>query len=489
MEPVLSLRNITKVYPGVMALDNVSIDFMPGEVHALLGENGAGKSTLIKVISGAISPNKGEIVVNGTSYKKLTPLESRTAGIEVIYQEFNLIDSLSAAENICFGTRYGHLVDFKKMNEISRKLFEQFKIDIDPAAIVENMTPAHKQIVEIAKSVSKNCRILIMDEPSAPLTVDEVGIMFDIVRRLKAQGVTIIYISHRLEEIFEIADRVSILRDGRYITTKQVKDTDRADLINLMVGRTLNSNYPKRSSPIGSEALRIEHFYGNGDKDISLTVHKGEILGLAGLVGAGRTELARLIFGADRRARGDIYLDGRKASIHSSFDAISQGIGLIPEDRKQQGCFLEQAIEWNIAFNNIRNLSKNGIVNRAQARQVGEEYGKALSIKCSSLSEDVKNLSGGNQQKVVIAKTLATNSKVIIFDEPTRGIDVGAKQEIYMLMNDLAAKGIGIIMITSDMEELLGMSDRIIVLSEGKLSGELTRDQFSQNAVLDLASR
>lgn len=488
MGNILSLRNITKLYPGVRALDDLSVDFKAGEVHALLGENGAGKSTLIKVISGAVEPTSGEIAFKGKKYSRMTPKISRENGIEVIYQEFNLVDTLSAAENICMGSRFGRLVDYNKMETIAADIFRQFKIDIDPKSLVEGMTPAHKQIVEISKAISKNCELLIMDEPSAPLTVNEVECMFDIIKTLKEKGITIIYISHRMDEIFRIADRVTVMRDGTYVKTLYTKDTDRDELISLMVGRELSSDYPKAGNHYEEEALRLEGVHGNGDRNISFSLRKGEILGLAGLVGAGRTELARLIYGADKMESGKIYLGGKEINIRSTSDAIRHGIGLIPEDRKNQGCFLEQSIEWNIAFNNIRNFTKGGIVDQKQIEGTAKKYEEAMHIKTPSLQQDVKNLSGGNQQKVVIAKTLAASSKVIIFDEPTRGIDVGAKQEIYELMCSLADEGIGIIMISSDMEELLGMSDRIIVLAEGKQAGELKKEEFSQTAVLKYAS-
>lgn len=488
METILSLKGITKYYPGVIALNNFSIDFAPGEVHALLGENGAGKSTLIKVISGAIEPDSGEINLEGKAYSKMSPSISRGNGIEVIYQEFNLVDTLSAAENICLGEKYGRFINHKIMEEKAAKIFKQFKINIDPKATVETLTSAHRQIVEISKAISKECKILIMDEPSAPLTVNEVDSMFDIVRTLKQKGITIIYISHRMDEIFTIADRVTVMRDGGYVTTLNTKDTNREELINLMVGRELKESYPKTQNVQQTEVLRVANMSGNGDKDISFTLKKGEILGLAGLVGAGRTELARLIYGADKKDSGKIYVDGNEVEIHSTTDAIANGIGLIPEDRKHQGCFLEQSIEWNIAFNNIKELSRLGIVNNSAVEKTAVDYKEVLHIKTPTLQQLVKNLSGGNQQKVVIAKTLATDSKVIIFDEPTRGIDVGAKQEIYELMNELAKKGIGIIMISSDMEELLGMSDRIVVLAEGRMAGELSREEFDQITILKLAS-
>lgn len=487
-EPILSLKNITKRYPGVTALNNFSIDVEIGEVHALVGENGAGKSTLIKVISGAIEPNEGEIIVGGKSYDKMTPAISREKGIEVIYQEFNLIESLSAAENICFGERHGRLVNYQKMKEIASDLFNEFNINIDPSASVESLSTAQKQIVEIAKSVSKNAKLIIMDEPSAPLTVSEVDCLFHIVRTLKKNGVTIIYISHRMDEIFEIADRVSVMRDGEYIDTKKINETDRKELIKLMVGRTLKETFPSRNCVPGEIALETKSLTGNGVEDISFNVRKGEILGFSGLVGAGRTELARLIFGVEKIEKGNIYLKEEYVKIKSPAMAIDLGIGLIPEDRKLQGCFLDMDIRWNISFANIKNISKKLVVDRKKELKEAEEYIHRLRIKTPGYNQLVKNLSGGNQQKVVLAKTLATNSDVIIFDEPTRGIDVGAKQEIYKLMCDLADKGKAIIMISSDMEELLGMSDRVIVLADGKISGEIYSNEFDQKKILELAS-
>lgn len=487
-QTILSMKNITKKYPGVIALDNFSLDFHEGEIHALLGENGAGKSTLIKVISGAIEPSSGEIVVEGESFSKMTPQLSKENGVEVIYQEFNLVDSLSAAENISLGERTGRLVDFRSMEEKAARLFEQFNIRIDPKSLVEHLPTAQKQIVEIAKAISRNAKILIMDEPSAPLTVSEVRCMFNIVRTLKEKGVTIIYISHRMDEIFEIADRVSVMRDGQYIGTKLINETDRKELIRLMVGRTLKETFPQRKIIPKEITLEVNNITGNGIHNISFNLRKGEILGLSGLIGAGRTELARLIYGVEPISEGYISLNQEKIKIKSPAFAIKRGIGLIPEDRKLQGCFLDMDVQWNISFANIRQISKNLIVDRKKEKKVAEYYINKLKIKTPSMLQMVKNLSGGNQQKVVLAKTLATNSNIIIFDEPTRGIDIGAKQEIYQLMCQLAEEGKAIIMISSDMEELLGMSDRILVLSEGRISGELSRSEFSQNKILELAS-
>jgi len=487
---VLSLRNVTKQYPGVLALDKVSLDFVEGEVHALCGENGAGKSTLIKVIAGAIEPDDGVIRIGGQEFSKMTPHLARSLGVEVIYQEFNLAPSLSVAENIFLGDKTGRgiLVDSKEMVRRAREVFRQFAIDIDPYALVRNLPSAQQQIVEIAKAVSKNVRILIMDEPTAPLTVSEVESMFEIVCQLKARGVTILYISHRLEEIFRIADRVSVLRDGRYVATRATQATNRQELIGLMVGRELKESYPARTVAPREVALEVRHLSGAGDSDISFSVRKGEILGLSGLVGAGRTELARVIFGAEPMESGEILLEGKPVQIRSPQDAIALGIGLIPEDRKTQGVFLDMDIKWNISFTQVRQLSRYAVVDRGRELRLAETFRDLLRIKTPGLDQQVKNLSGGNQQKVVLAKSLAAQSKVLIFDEPTRGIDVGAKQEIYSLMCALADEGLAIIMISSDMEELLGMSDRILVLCEGRIAGEVTRAQFNQNLILDLAS-
>ena len=487
---VLSLENITKKYPGVLALNNVSLDFLEGEVHALLGENGAGKSTLIKVIAGAIDPDGGVIHVNEREYMKMTPRLSRSLGIEVIYQEFNLVPTMSVAENIFLGDRIenSRLVDFKAMKSKAREIFKLFNVNIDPDVFVQDLSPAQQQIVEIAKAVSKNVKILIMDEPSAPLSVSEVEHMFEIIRQLKQKGVTVIYISHRLEEVFRIADRVSVMRDGQYVTTKLTQDTSRKELISLMVGRELKESYPPRSNPPGEIVLEVKNLSGNGDKDISFSVRKGEILGISGLVGAGRTELAMLLFGAAPIESGEIWVDGKHVQIHSPLDAIQHGISLLSEDRKGKGLFLEMAVGWNISFPIIRRLSKYGIVDTKTEKEVAEKYKQRIDIKTPSLEQRVINLSGGNQQKVVLAKCLAAESEILIFDEPTRGIDVGAKQEIYHLMCELANNGIAILMISSDMEELLGMSDRIIVLCEGKLAGEVRKEQFRQDYILDVAS-
>lgn len=488
--PALSLKGIRKVFPGVVALDNVSIDFYPGEVHALIGENGAGKSTFIKAITGAHAPDGGTITIDGETYSAMTPALSRKHGIECIYQEFNLIDVLSAAENICYGEKLGRFVNQRKMNQIAQKIFDDFGVDINPSTLVRDLTPGHMQIVEIAKAVSKNCKVLILDEPTAPLSMAEVEILFKIVNQLRDNGVAIIFISHRLDEVFELTDRVSILRDGVYITTLMTKDTNRAELIKYMVGREMTATFPSRNARIGDVALELKNLTGNKVKNISFKAHHGEVLGISGLVGAGRTEIMKVVYGAEKKQWGEIYVNGKKADIDSPAEAMHKyGICLIPEDRKREGCFLMETISWNIVYNVLGKISHAGFVNKRKEREIADYYGKAMRIKAPNLNKTkVMTLSGGNQQKVVIGKAMATQSDIIIFDEPTRGIDVGAKYEIYELMNHMAEEGKCVIMITSDMEELLGMSDRIVVFGERCLAGELTKDQFSQEKILDMAS-
>jgi ribose transport system ATP-binding protein len=487
---VLSLENITKKYPGVLALNNVSIDFLEGEVHALLGENGAGKSTLIKAVAGAIEIDSGIIKINGHEYSKMTPSLSKGFGIEVIYQEFNLVPALSCAENIylCEKSENSVLFSAKDIEKKAAKVLDQFDVNINPRSLVQDLSIAEKQIIEIAKAVSKDVKLLIMDEPSAPLSITEVEIMFKIVNQLKQNGVTVIYISHRLEEVFMISDRVSVLRDGCYIATKMTRETNRQELINLMVGRELTESYPQRKNPPGEVALEIKNLTGNGARNISFSVRKGEILGISGLVGAGRTELAMLLFGAAHVDKGEILINGNPVKFKSPLDAINHKVGLLTEDRKGQGLFLEMAVKWNIVFPIIKQISRHGIVDTKKEDEIAGHFKERINIKTPSLLQKVINLSGGNQQKVVLAKSLAAESDILIFDEPTRGIDVGAKQEIYHLMTELADNGIAILMISSDMEELLGMSDRIIVLCEGELAGEVQMDQFNQNYILDLAS-
>lgn len=488
-QTVLSLRGVTKRYPGVTALDSVSLDFKRGEIHAIVGENGAGKSTIIKIIAGSIPFDDGEIYFGGNPYKKITPLEARQHGVEVVYQEHNLIESMSVAENICLGEKTGRFVNWQEMYRRAEEIFRRFSIDIDPRTKVRNLSVAQMQIVEIAKAVSKNVKVLIMDEPTAPLTASFVDVLMDMVVQLKKEGVTIIYISHRLEEIFQIADRVSVLRDGQHVITQEIGEMTRKSLIDHMVGRQLTESFPEKSAKVGEVALEVRNLAGSGDAGISFSVRKGEILGIAGLVGAGRTELLRLIYGADRKDAGEVWVNGKKVTIRSPKDALRHGIGLIPEDRKRQGCLLMQSVMWNTSVMCIQTISSRGFVDTKREKSLAEEYQKAFNIKAHSLQQKVNTLSGGNQQKVVLAKTLAANADVLMFDEPTRGIDIGAKQEIYHLIFRLASEGKAVIIVSSEMEELMGLSDRMLVMAEGRLSGELTRDEFEQRRIMEYASR
>jgi len=485
---ILSLRNITKTYPGVVAMDNVSVDFIRGEVHALLGENGAGKSTLIKVISGAISPDSGKIIFGDREYTKMTPHLSKENGVEVIYQEFSLVESLSVAQNIHLGVKGGFLTDHNDLKKRARQIFSEMNVDIDPAVQVRRLSPAKKQLVEITKAISSNAKILIMDEPSAPLSASEVETMFGIIEKLKNSGVTIIYISHRLEELFRISDRVTVMRDGHYVATRTTIETNRKELISLMVGRELKEYYPQRSVNLSDVIFEVKNLTGNGDENISFKVRKGEILGVAGLVGSGRTELANVLYGAVPKESGEIWIEGEKVDYHSPDKAIAHGIGLIPEDRKNHGCILNANVQFNITLSIFNKLAKYSLINSQAQKKIVHYYKDKLDIRTPSLEQQVKNLSGGNQQKVVLAKTLAADTNILIFDEPTRGIDVGAKQEIYNLMTDIVNQGKAIIMISSEMEELLGMSDRLIVLCEGEFMGEVPKEKFDQRYIIELAS-
>lgn len=491
MANILEIEHLTKRYPGVVALNDVTMSIEQGKIHALMGENGAGKSTMIKAIAGAIQPEEGTITIEGVKYDKLTPSVARKAGIGVIYQEFNLVPSLSVAENIFLGEPVGKnpfLPDFGEMERRSEEILHDLGVKINVKHLVSELSTAQQQLVEIAKAMVQNCKLLIMDEPSASIPVAEVENMFRIVRQLKERGVTVLYISHRLDEIFDLCDQISILRDGQYIVTKEVKDVSRGDLIRYMVGRELTETHPERHAQIGEKVLEVKNLCGNGDFHIDLTLHKGEVLGLAGLVGAGRTELAKMICGDVRPTSGEIWVKGKIQNFSAVSDAVKAGIALIPEDRKIEGLFMDYSIGWNVPSMSFKRLSKHGIVNMADQQALTDYYVDALRIKTPSTEQKARNLSGGNQQKVVVARALAANADILIFDEPTRGIDVGAKQEIYKIMNELAEEGKAIIMISSDMEEILGMSDRIAVLYEGRKTGELTKEEFSQSRVLELAS-
>lgn len=487
----LELKNISKQYPGVLALNKMSITFRAGEIHALLGENGAGKSTLIKICTGAVRPSSGTIVTNGQEFSHMTPQLSEQNGVAVVYQELNLVDELSVAENIYLGQKIGGKHIFKE-SVIAKKageLLENLEMNISADTLIKDLSPGYQQLVEIAKALSLDARILILDEPSAALTDSEVQKLFKTILRMKEMGTTVIYISHRLDEIFQIADRVTVLRDGCKIQTLDVKETDKDMLISLMVGREMTEVYPKYDGKQEEEViLEVNHLSGNGLEDISFQVKKGEILGLGGLVGAGRTELAQMLFGAVKKEAGEIKIRGQVVQLHSPTEAIEHGIALVPEDRKQQGLILKMSIEKNISLASLKKISKGIVINKRTERNTAKSYAKALKLKAASLEFGADTLSGGNQQKIVLAKWMATEPDIIILDEPTRGVDVGAKYEIYLLMHEMIRAGKTLIMISSEMEELINMSDRIVVLSEGRQAGELSREEFNQETILKYAS-
>ena len=490
---ILSVKNIVKTYPGVIAINHFSMEVREGEVHALIGENGAGKSTLIKTLSGAITPDEGTVCVNGKDFTAMTPKLAKEQGIEVIYQEFTLVPGISAAENVFLGekTKPGLFVDIKEREKRARELFERLNVDIDVSKPVKDLSPAHQQLVEIAKAVSKQVKILIMDEPTAPLTVSEVETLFRIIKDLRSKGCGIVYISHRLEELQHIVDRVTIMRDGQYITSMNFKDTTMDQIIANMVGREIKEQFPRESCKKGEKILEVKGLNaGRMVRDINFALYEGEIVGFAGLMGAGRTETTRAIFGVDPKDSGEIILEGKTLKITNPNDAIRAGIVLAPEDRKKDGLCTKLSIRHNIALPNLDILcNKLGVVSSKKEDQMCDEAVENLKIKTPNVDINAGNLSGGNQQKVVVGKWLARNSKVVIFDEPTRGIDVAAKVEIYNLMNELKKQGIAVMFVSSEMPEVMGIADRIIVMCDGRITGELDARNTTQNEILTLATQ
>lgn len=491
--PALEMRHISKQYPGVRALDDVSLTVLPGEIHALLGENGAGKSTLMKILAGAQKRDSGEILLSGQPVTIDSPQAAMRHGISIIYQEFNLVPYLSAGENIFLGREpKGALpgfVDFKTLYREAQRVLDELGVRLDAHTPVSELSVAQQQMVEIGKATSRQSRVIVMDEPSATLTDHELRALFALMRQLKEQGVSIVYISHRLEEVFEICDRATVLRDGKWVATETVADLTRNEIIRLMVGRELTEAIPKVAAPVGKPALVAKNLTRRGIlHDVSLTLRQGEIVGLAGLVGAGRTETARVLFGADKLDSGTIEIFDRPATIRSPQEAIQHKIGFVTEDRKQQGLVLSMAVRENTTLAHLDALARLGFVNQREERDVAEKYRSDLAIKTPTIEQAAQNLSGGNQQKVVLAKWLFTEAKILIFDEPTRGIDVGAKSEIYKLMNELAAQGVAILMISSELPEVLGMSDRIYVMHEGRIAGELLRAEATQERIMNLAT-
>ena len=488
---LLEMRGIVKSFPGSQALRGVNFSLKAGEVLALLGENGAGKSTLMKVLGGAFRADAGSIEIDGVVQHFASPQGSLRSGVAVIYQEFNLVPGLTACENIFLGqepTHVGFIAQAQDRRQAA-ELFKRLGVEVDLDVPCRRLTTAQQQLVEIAKALAFQARIIVMDEPSAALTSHEVGRLFAIIEELKRQGIGIVYISHRLDEIFAIADRVTVLRDGLNVGERLIAQVTRQELIELMVGRVLSDEFPKRSTTIGPPRLEVTGLRrGRAVRDVSLSVRRGEILALTGLVGAGRTETVRLIFGADLREAGEIRLDGRLLAIRSPRDAIAAGIGLLTEDRKLQGLVLGHSVRENFGLPNLSWLTRGGFVMLRRERDEFARYAAALRIKASSSEQRADTLSGGNQQKVVLSKWLARNCNVLIFDEPTRGIDVGAKYEIYLLMNELAAQGKAILMISSELPEVLGMADRILILHEGRVTGEIADPRSAtQEQIMKLA--
>ena len=489
--PVLEMRHIRKTFPGVVALDDVDFELRRGEVHILLGENGAGKSTLMKILSGAYQKSAGQIVFDGVEVDIKNPKHAQTLGISTIYQEFDLIPHLSVGENIFLGREPGRLpglIDQRAIFQAATRSLNGLGLNLDPRKLIKELKVAEQQMVEVAKALSLDARILIMDEPTAALTEHEIKELFATIRSLRDKGVSIVYISHRIEELFEIGDRVTVLRDGRTVGTYDVRGMNKSELIRLMVNRELTELFPKERAKSGPEVLRIEGLSTkSGLKDISFSLHKGEVLGISGLMGAGRTELARAIFGLEKIASGTIYINGAPQRIGSPRRAINSGVGFLTEDRKAQGLVLPLSVEENLCLASVDKFSRWGIMDARAEQQAADRYVKDLRIKTPSLNQKVVYLSGGNQQKVVLGKWLCCESEVFIFDEPTRGVDVGAKAEIYQLMNRLTASGVAIIMISSEMLEVLGMSDRILVMRGGRITGEFSAAEATQERVLQCA--
>ena len=487
---LLEINGVSKSFPGVKALDNISFCVKEGHIHALIGENGAGKSTLIKILDGIYKPDAGTMTFSGKSLSPRTPLDAQKQGISVVHQEIKLVDALSIAENIFLGRpKTSHnLIDWKKLNREAQVLLDSLEANLRAEIAVRNLSIAQKQIVEICKAMSYNVKLLIMDEPSAALTIKEQEILFRTMRVLKAKGLTIIYISHRLEEIFNLADEVTVLRDGCLVDTMPIDNVDRKRLISMMVGRELENEYPKEKVAIGEVLLDVKNLCrGRMVKNISFQLHRGEILGIAGLIGSGRTETARVIFGADKKEKGTVLIKGKELKKQTVTESIQNKIALVPEYRRSQGLILGMSVKENISLVGIDHILKNKIINNRLEKIMALNFINKLRIQTPDEEREVKYLSGGNQQKVVLSKWLAVDSDVIIFDEPTRGIDVGAKAEIYRLLVALARAGKGVIMISSELPELLGMADRIIVMHEGRISGEIYSNDATQEKILDMA--
>ena len=490
---IVSMHDICKSFPGVKALDHVDFELRSGEVMALLGENGAGKSTLMKVLSGVYTRDSGDMEIQGKAYGNLTPKQAQAAGVAIIHQELNMCRHLTVAENMFLGREKvrGVVLNQREMEAEAAEVLGRLKIDISPRTVVGDLPISKQQMVEIAKALSMDARILIMDEPTSALTAREIEDLFRIIRDLRASGHGIVYISHRLEELQHIVDRVTIMRDGQYITTMNFADTTIDQIITYMVGREIKEKFPRVTCEKGKKVFEVKNLNaGRMVRNVSFSLYEGEIVGFAGLMGAGRTETTRAIFGIDPKQSGQIFLDGREIAIHSPMDAIRQGVVLAPEDRKKDGLCTKLSIRHNIALPNLDLLcNRLGVVSHSKENAMCDRAVKNLQIKTPSVDVDAANLSGGNQQKVVVGKWLARDSRVVIFDEPTRGIDVAAKVEIYHLMNQLKQQGIAVMFVSSELPEVLGIADRVIVMCDGQITGEVMARESTQNEILTLATR
>ena len=492
-ETILTMKGIDKSFPGVHALDHVDLEVRRGEVHALMGENGAGKSTLMKVLTGIYTKDSGTITYEGREIEFHNPKEAQEAGIVIVHQELNMMNHLTVAQNIFIGREFmkGVMIDDARMNAEAKKLFDQLGISIDPAEKMGNLTVGKQQMCEIAKAISHKAKVIIFDEPSAALTEAEIDELFKIIRDLRDKQLGIVYISHRMDEIKVITDRVTVMRDGGYVGTLITKDCTKDDIINMMVGRVIYED-PKTKSMVAPDApvvLKVEHLNaGKMVQDVSFELHKGEILGFSGLMGAGRTETARALFGADPKESGDIYINGKKVDIKSPKDAVALGIGYLSEDRKRYGIVVDKSVAENSTMAHLKNFVKGLFIDKKKEVAATQDYIKRLNTKTPSTDQLVVNLSGGNQQKVVLAKWLVKDCDILIFDEPTRGIDVGAKSEIYHLMNELVAQGKSIIMISSEMTEILRMSDRVVVMCEGRKTAEIDIADATQENIMHAAT-
>jgi rhamnose transport system ATP-binding protein len=490
-KPILQLKDITKYFPGIKALDQVTLNIYPGEVHALIGENGAGKSTLVKIMTGVYQPTSGQILYKGKAVTFPNALDAQKAGIAAIHQEASMFPELSVTENIFMGHhsgRVGH-IDWKSMKSRTRKLLERMELDINPDSLIKNLSTAQRHMVEIAKALSIDAEVVIMDEPTSALTLKEVEDLYKIINQLRKDGKAILFISHKFDEIFNICDVFTVYRDGKYIDSGKISESSIDSIVKMMVGRSLDKMFPKEKTEISSTILEVKELCRSGVfKDISFSLRKGEILGFFGLVGAGRTEIMRVIFGIDKKNSGDIYIEGKKVVINSPESAMKQGIALIPEDRQDQGVIQDMSITHNISLPQIDDMSSFRILNRAKEDTLTHTYGSLMEIKAANWNVNANTLSGGNQQKVVIAKWLATNPSILIMDEPTKGIDVATKAAVHSFVSAMAVKGLAIILVSSELPEILGMSDRIVVMHEGLITAVFDRDEADSEKVIRAAT-